>query len=219
MPVTSASTHSTFRCLRISSRSGEVIFPSDKIPVAHWNSSGWNRWCAARSISVTLTGARRNCLAANSPAKPPPMITTRRGLAWSSIAPVLSLCLVGISPQSRPRCIPRRGYPGLRRFLVGGRLELLGADPPPEDVVGPGLIGEHDRQKDDGDDGHHLERVRGGGRVVHGEVVGGAGGGDHHVGVQAGEDRHDGRGHGDGGGGEGKTVPVRLVDQPCGGQD
>src|SRR5262249_28219341 len=60
--------------------------PSDRIPVAHWYSNGWNRWCSARSSRVTSTGARRSARAANRPAKPPPMITTRRRLSWSFMA-------------------------------------------------------------------------------------------------------------------------------------
>src|ERR1700733_14581427 len=55
------------------------------MPVAHWYSSGWNKWCWARSTRVTATGARRSARAANSPAKPPPTITTRRGPAWSGM--------------------------------------------------------------------------------------------------------------------------------------
>src|SRR5689334_15718452 len=38
---------------------------------------GWNRWWLLRSISVTRTGAWRRLLAARSPPKPPPTITTR----------------------------------------------------------------------------------------------------------------------------------------------
>jgi hypothetical protein len=47
-------------------RSGAAILPSDKIPVAHWYSSGWNTWCCARSIKVTATSDR----AANGPRIP-----------------------------------------------------------------------------------------------------------------------------------------------------
>src|SRR5215468_7955257 len=78
MLVTWASWNSTFRCLSSSARSGEAIFPSDRMPVEHWYSSGWNRWCSARSIKVTCTGARPSARAANRPANPPPTITTRR---------------------------------------------------------------------------------------------------------------------------------------------
>src|SRR5690348_1380170 len=94
----------------------------------------------------------------------------------------------------------------------------MGADAAPEHVVAPGLVGEHQGQQDDDDDGHDLERVPAGGGVVHGQVVGGLGGGDHHVGVQADEDRHDAGGDGDRGGGEGETRAV-LIDQPDGGED
>src|SRR4249920_10864 len=86
MPVTSASTKSAFLCLRSRSRSGTAIFPSDRIPVEHWYSRGWNRWCGRLSMRVTRTGARRSILAANSPANPPPMITTRRWLPCSFMA-------------------------------------------------------------------------------------------------------------------------------------
>src|SRR5215469_13431101 len=48
------------------------------MPVAHWYSSGGNRWCSARSSRVTWTGALRSARAANKPASPPPTITTRR---------------------------------------------------------------------------------------------------------------------------------------------
>src|SRR5262249_19694920 len=86
MPVTSARTNATFRFLRKMARNGAAIFPSDRIPVAHWYSKGWNRWCSARSSRVTSTGARRSARAANRPAKPPPMITTRRRPSWSFMA-------------------------------------------------------------------------------------------------------------------------------------
>jgi hypothetical protein len=36
-------TNSTLRCLASSWRSGAAILPSDKMPVAHWYSIGWNR--------------------------------------------------------------------------------------------------------------------------------------------------------------------------------
>src|SRR4029077_13884213 len=107
----------------------------------------------------------------------------------------------------------RRGFGGR-----GWRLEFLAADAPAEHVVGPGLVGEDHGQEDDDDDGHHLERVPSGGCVVHGEDVRRVGGGDHHVGVQVGEDRQDARRDGDGGGGEGEALAV-LVDQPDGGND
>ena len=98
------------------------------------------------------------------------------------------------------------------------RLEFLLADAPPEHVVGPGLVGEHHRQEDDDDDGHHLERVRARRGVVHGEVVGRVGAGDHHVGVQVDEDRQDAGRDGDGGRGEGEALAV-VVDEPDGGED
>ena len=71
----------------------------DRIPVEHWYSSGWNRWCGRLSMRVTWTGARRSTRAANSPAKPPPMITTRRWLSWSFMA----------RPRSRLSFIAARG--------------------------------------------------------------------------------------------------------------
>ena len=43
MLVTSAMTNAALRCLLSSWRSGAAIFPSDKMPVAHWYSIGWNR--------------------------------------------------------------------------------------------------------------------------------------------------------------------------------
>src|SRR4029077_2680630 len=107
----------------------------------------------------------------------------------------------------------RRGFGGR-----GWRLEFLAADAPAEHVVGPGLVGEDHGQEDDDDDGHHLERVPSGGRVVHGQVVRRVGGGDHHVGVEVNEDRQDAGRDGDGGGGEGEALAV-LVDQPDGGND
>src|ERR1022692_5064453 len=55
------------------------------MPVAHWYSSGWKRWCSLRSISVIANGPRRSARTANRPAKPPPMTTTRCGRAWMSI--------------------------------------------------------------------------------------------------------------------------------------
>src|ERR1019366_4935141 len=61
-----------------------------------------------------------------------------------------------------------------------------------------------------------LEGVRSGRCVVHGEVVRRVGAGDHHVGVQAGEDRYDAGRHRDGGRGEGETVAAG-VDEPDGG--
>src|SRR5215468_6641298 len=105
MPVTSARTNSTFRFLRRMPRNGAAIFPSDRMPVAHWYSSGWNRWCSARSSRVTSTGARRSPRAANRPAKPPPMITTRRRLSWSFMARPTS-CSVRSSGGSACRVVP-----------------------------------------------------------------------------------------------------------------
>src|SRR5262249_30143565 len=106
MPVASAITNLTFRCRFSRSRNGVAIFPSDRIPVEHWYSKGWNRWCSARSSSVTSSGARRSARAANRPAKPPPMITTRRRLSWSFMArPALLLgpYLRWVSPAGSAR--------------------------------------------------------------------------------------------------------------------
>src|ERR1022692_1495114 len=47
------------------------------MPVAHWYSSGWKRWCSLWSISVIANGPRRSARIAYRPAKPPPTITTR----------------------------------------------------------------------------------------------------------------------------------------------
>ena len=110
------------------SRSGTAIFPSDKIPVEHWYSRGWNRWCGRLSMRVTRTGARRSTLAANSPANPPPMITTRRwlsGRSWRPDPGVLASCVrltrpgrtrcprwvAAGRPPSGPSCPGRRGAP------------------------------------------------------------------------------------------------------------
>src|SRR5260370_34660883 len=71
---------------------------------------------------------------------------------------------------------------------MGGRLELPGADPPPEDVVGPGLVDEHERQEEEDDDGHRFERGPAGGGGVHGEVIGGVGGGGPPDGGSVGDD-------------------------------
>src|SRR5258708_7637443 len=65
-------------------RNACAIWPLDRMPDAHWKSSGWNRWCGRLSTRVTATGAWRSARTANSPAKPPPRITTRRGAMWSS---------------------------------------------------------------------------------------------------------------------------------------
>ena len=116
-------------------------------------------------------------------------------------------------PGAVPDGSPRRRRTGRRGFD-----ELIPADPPAEDVVGPGLIGEDQRQEEEDDDGHRLERIRIGRRVVHGEAVGRVGTGHHHVGVQANEDRDDAGRRGDRGRGEGEAVAVR-VDQPDRGQD
>ena len=53
---------------------------------------------------------------------------------------------------------------------------------------------------------------------MNGEAVGRVGARDHHVGVQADENRHDARRHRDCGGGEREAVPA-VVHQPDGGQD
>ena len=76
--MTSAITTSTFFCFLSRSRSGVAIFPSDRMPVAHWYRSGANTWCWDRSIIVTATSLRFSARTANRPAKPPPTITTRR---------------------------------------------------------------------------------------------------------------------------------------------
>ena len=54
-----------------------AISPSDRMPVATWYSSGWNRWCWVRAIIVTSTGAFFSALVAVRPPKPEPMTTTR----------------------------------------------------------------------------------------------------------------------------------------------
>ena len=51
----------------------------------------------------------------------------------------------------------RCGRAWRRRRGLGRRQEFLPADAAAEHVVGPGLVGEYDRQEDDDDDGHHLE--------------------------------------------------------------
>ena len=60
-----------------------------------------------------------------------------------------------------------------------------------EDVEGPALVDQHEREEDHGDDRHHGQRVVAGGRVVDGQVVGGVGARDHHVRIQVDEDRAD----------------------------
>src|SRR5215471_6659511 len=106
-------------------------------------------------------------------------------------------CRAGARRCARPRC----------------GLEFGPADAAPEHVVGPGLVDEHHRQQDDRDDAHHFERVRRRCGAVDRQVVGRAGGGDHHVGVQADEDRHDAGRDRDRGRGEGEAVAM-VVDQP-----
>ena len=131
MPVTSASTKSAFFCLRSRSRSGTAILPSDKIPVEHWYSRGWNRWCGRLSMRVTRTGARRSIRAANSPANPPPMITTRRWLSWSFMA----------RPRSGRLLFLRAAQPAgsYQRFPAGQQpLRLLG----PQLPLGVGVHGD-----------------------------------------------------------------------------
>ena len=132
-------------------------------------------------------------------------------LAHAGVLPGGTTVGAGV-PGVVPERLPRRRQPGRRRFD-----ELIPADPPAEDVVGPGLIGEDQGQEKEDDDGHRLERIRIGRRVVHGEAVGRVGTGHHHVGVQANEDRDDAGRRGDGGRGEGEAVAVR-VDQPDRGQ-
>src|SRR3954467_7193237 len=77
MFVTSPSTTRVFSCrLRISRVAG-AISPSERIPVATWYSSGWNRWWLVLPMIVTSTGARLSAWAAKRPPKPVPTITTR----------------------------------------------------------------------------------------------------------------------------------------------
>ena len=45
-----------FRWRRSTLRIGGAIWPSDRIPVATWYSSGWNRWWLTRSTRVRSTG-------------------------------------------------------------------------------------------------------------------------------------------------------------------
>src|SRR5271166_2554514 len=146
MPVTWASTKSAFFCLRSRSRSGTAIFPSDKIPVEHWYSSGWNRWCGRLSMRVTRTGARRSTRAANSPAKPPPMITTRRWPSWSFITRRWLACSFMARPRFRLSFIAACGSACrvVPRFLAGQEpLGLLGTPAAPGVGVHGDDIAEH----------------------------------------------------------------------------
>src|SRR5215813_14601705 len=120
----------------------------------------------------------------------------------------------GLRSVGGAHCRARWGGRGGRRL----RLELLLADAPAEHVVGPALVEADYGQQDDDDNRHDLERIPAGRGVLHGQVVGRLGGGDHHVRVQAREDRDDARGDRDGGRGEGEAVAA-LVDQPDGGED
>ena len=67
--VTSPSTTRAFFCRRSTSRVAGAISPSDRIPVATWYSSGWNRWWVVRAIIVTSTSARLSGRVANRPAE------------------------------------------------------------------------------------------------------------------------------------------------------
>ena len=81
--VTSPISTSMFLWFRKTSRVAGAIAPPDRMPVATWYRSGWNRWWLVRSISVTSIDAPRRNRAANSPPKPDPTITTRWSLPGS----------------------------------------------------------------------------------------------------------------------------------------
>ena len=67
--------------LRISRVVG-AMSPSERMPVATWYSSGWNKWWEVRARIVMSASARFRRRAAVSPAKPDPMMTT----LWRDIA-------------------------------------------------------------------------------------------------------------------------------------
>src|SRR3712207_1526919 len=75
--VRAARTTPAFSWCRRISRAGGATSPSDRMPVATWYSSGWNRWWLVLPMTVRSTGARLSALAANRPPKPEPTMTTR----------------------------------------------------------------------------------------------------------------------------------------------
>src|SRR3954447_17156430 len=76
MSVTSPSTTRVFSWRRRISRVAAAISPSERMPVATWVSSGWDRWWLVLPMTVTSTGALRSAWAVNRPPKPVPMMTT-----------------------------------------------------------------------------------------------------------------------------------------------
>src|SRR3990167_705967 len=64
-------------CLRRMWRIGPAIAGAGKPAVATWYSRGWNRWWLVRSITTISPAACDRALAASSPPKPQPMMTTR----------------------------------------------------------------------------------------------------------------------------------------------
>ena len=128
------------------------------------------------------------------------------------VAYMVSRILLQPLPATAPEpaaAAPAPAQPDLRPSLRGElrRRSCLGAgrcgggwwvggwrgafEAPVEDVEGPSLVQQHEREEDHRHDRHHLQRVAAGGGVVDGEVVGGVGAGDHHVRVQLDEDRAD----------------------------
>src|SRR5262245_23028425 len=98
MPVTSPRITFAFFCRASTSRVGGAISPSDRIPVATWYSSGWNRWWVVLAIMVTSTSDRLSALVPNSPPKPEPITTTwwRRPRAPSSPAPTTLVATLSV---------------------------------------------------------------------------------------------------------------------------
>src|SRR3982751_5413488 len=78
--------------LRISRVEGATS-PAERMPVATWYSSGWNRWCEVRATSVTSSGALGSARAANRPPKPDPMTTTWwRRCGCAAVVPRSVMC-------------------------------------------------------------------------------------------------------------------------------
>src|SRR4051812_17110803 len=86
MPVTVPRRTSTLSWRRSTSRIGGAISPWDRMPVATWYSSGWNRWCVVFATIVTSTSLFLSALVPNNPPKPEPITTTwwRWGFFWTA---------------------------------------------------------------------------------------------------------------------------------------
>ncbi len=76
MSVTSPRITRAFSWPASTSRVGGAISPSDRMPVATWYSSGWNRWWVVLATIVMSASARLSALVPNRPPKPDPITTT-----------------------------------------------------------------------------------------------------------------------------------------------